>query len=65
MTWKNKALLIGVILGAVTGLGAALLYIRSVEDTGSEEPHKVKTGDAIMLSISLANIIRQVAKLAG
>ena len=65
MTWKNKALLIGVLIGAVTGLGAALLYIRSVEDTGSETPHKVRTGDAIMLSISLANIIRQVSKLAG
>jgi hypothetical protein len=65
MTWKNRALLIGAIVGAVTGLGAALLYIRSVEDTGSDEPHKVKTSDAIMLSVSLANIIRQAAKLAG
>jgi hypothetical protein len=65
MTWKNKAMLAGMIVGALTGLGASLLYIRSVEDTGSEEPNKIKTGDAIMLSVSLANIIRQAAKLAG
>ncbi len=64
MTWKNKAMLAGVTAGALTGLGAALLYIRSVEDQGSEEPRKVGTGEAIMLFISLANIIRQVAKLA-
>ncbi len=64
MTWKNKAMLAGMIAGALTGLGAALLYIRSVEDQGSEEPRKVGTGEAIMLFISLANIIRQVAKLA-
>lgn len=65
MTWKNKALLIGGILGTVVGLGAALLYIRSVEDTGSDEPKKVATGEALMLVISVFNIIRQAAKLAG
>jgi hypothetical protein len=64
MTWKNKALVIGGILGAVAGLGAALLYIRSVEDSGKEEPKKVATGEALMLVISVFSIIRQVAKLA-
>jgi hypothetical protein len=64
MTWKNKALLIGGILGAAAGLGAAMLYIRSVEDTGKDEPKKVATGEALMLVISVFNIIRQVAKLA-
>jgi len=65
MTWKNKALMMGGILGALAGLGAALLYIRSVQDAGSEEPKKVATGEALMLVISVFNIIRQVAKLAG
>ena len=64
MTWKNKALIAGGILGAAAGLGAALLYIRSVEDAGEEEPKKVATGEALMLVISVFNIIRQVAKLA-
>jgi hypothetical protein len=64
MTWRNKALLIGALIGALTGLGAAVLYIRSVEDTGSDEPDKIATGDAIMLAVSVFNIIKQVAKLA-
>ena len=64
MTWKNKAMVTGGILGAVAGLGAAMLYIRSVEDTGKGEPNKVATGEALMLVISVFNIIRQVAKLA-
>jgi hypothetical protein len=64
MTWKNKALLIGGILGTAAGLGAAMLYIRSVEDAGKDEPKKVATGEALMLVISVFNIIRQVAKLA-
>jgi hypothetical protein len=64
MTWRNKALFAGLIMGALSGLGAAVLYIRSVEDAGSEEPSKIGTGDAIMLVISLFNIIKQVSKLA-
>ena len=64
MTWKNKAMIAGVGLGAVAGLGAALLYIRSVDDTGTDEPRKVGTGEAIMLVISIFNIIRQVSRLA-
>ena len=65
MTWKNKALSLGVIFGALVGLGAALLYIRSVEDTGVEEPHKIGTGDALKLGISAFTLIKQVSNLAG
>jgi hypothetical protein len=64
MTWKNKAMIAGVGLGAVAGPGAAMLYIRSVEDAGSDEPRKIGTGEGIMLIISVFNIIRQVARLA-
>jgi hypothetical protein len=64
MTWKNKAMLAGVIVGALTGLGAAVLYIRSVEDEGHEKPRKIGTGEAIMLVMSVFNIVKQVAKLA-
>lgn len=64
MTWKNKAMIAGVGLGALAGLAAAMLYIRSVEDTDSDEPKKVGTGEGIMLVISVFNIIRQVARLA-
>jgi hypothetical protein len=65
MTWKNKSLLLGVIFGALAGLGAALLYIRSVEDTGVEEPNKVSTGEALRLGISVFNVIKQVSGLAS
>jgi hypothetical protein len=64
MTWQNKALIIGGVVGTLAGLGAALLYIRAVEDAGGEEPKKIGTGEGIMLVISVFNIIRQVAKLA-
>ena len=65
MTWKNKALLLGVAVGALSGVGAALLYIRSVEDAGSDEPSKIATGDALKAAIGVFNLIKQVSSLAG
>jgi hypothetical protein len=65
MTWKNKALLLGAIIGALAGLGSAILYIRSVEDAGAEEPNRIGTGDALKLGISVFTLIKQVSNLAG
>lgn len=65
MTWKNRSLLLGVVLGALAGLGAALLYIRSVEDTEAGEPTRIGTGDAIKLGLATFGLIRQVSGLAG
>jgi hypothetical protein len=65
MNWKNKALLVGGILGALTGLGAALLYIRSVEDSGADEPKRIGTGEAIKFGVSIFSLIKQVSNLAG
>jgi hypothetical protein len=65
MTWKNKSLLIGVILGALAGLGSALLYIRAAEDAGVEEPSRIGTGDALKLGISIFSLIKQVSNLAS
>jgi hypothetical protein len=64
MTWKNRALLMGVILGALSGLGAAVLYIRSVEESGGENPKKVATGDVLKTVISVFTLIKQVSNLA-
>jgi hypothetical protein len=65
MTWKNKAMLTGVIIGALAGLGTALLYIRSVQDAGLEEPDRIGTGDALRLGISIFGLIKQVSGLVN
>ncbi len=65
MTWKNKTMLMGVAIGALAGLGSALLYIRSVQDAGLEEPDRVGTGDAIKLGIAVFGLIKQVSNLVG
>jgi len=65
MTWKNKSLIVGAVLGALAGLGAALLYIRAVEDTGTAEPKRIGTGDALKLGIAIFGLIKQVSGLAS
>jgi hypothetical protein len=64
MTWKNKALLLGSIIGALAGLGSALLYIRSVEDSGVEEPNRIGTGEALKMGIAIVGLIKQISSLA-
>ena len=64
MTWKNKALLLGGFFGALAGLGAALLYIRSVEDSGEGQPRRIGTGEALKLGMATLGLIKQVSKLA-
>lgn len=65
MTWKNKSMIVGMVVGALAGLGAALLYIRAVEDTGSDEPKRIGTGEALKLGIATFGLIKQVSNLAG
>lgn len=65
MTWQKKTLIIGALLGAVAGLAAALLYIRSIEDTGAQAPEKISTGSALKIGLSVFSLIREVANLGS
>ncbi len=63
MTWKNKTMLMGAVIGALAGLGSAMLYIRSVQDAGLEEPDRIGTGDALKLGVAVFGLIKQVSSL--
>lgn len=63
--WKTRVMIAGAILGALIGLGAALLYIREAEESGAGVPPQVGTGDAVRVSLSVMGLIRQVASLAS
>ena len=59
--WKTKALLVGTVLGAVVGAGAAYLLIqRAVRD---EEPLTVSAGEGVRLGLLVFGLLRQVALL--
>ncbi len=58
--FKSKVLLLGAVLGALTGLGAAYLLVQRVE---SDEQLKLTPGEGVKLGISIFAFLRQVTQL--
>ena len=63
LDWRVKALLIGGVVGALAGVGAAYLYIRNIEEAG-EQP-QMATRDALQLGVALVALVRQVASMGN
>jgi len=60
--WKQKALVLGGVIGALMGVGVAYFLVRKSEET--EGGMKFGTGEGVRLGLILANLFRQVAKLS-
>ncbi len=60
-SWKQKALILGGVIGALTGVGLAYLLVRKSEET--EGGMQFGTGEGVRLGIILTNLARQVARL--
>jgi gas vesicle protein len=58
---KNKTLLFGALLGALTGLIAANLLNRRAEKTGSELA--ITSGDGMKLGVLVFGLLRAIASL--
>ncbi len=59
MDWRGKAFVVGGVLGALLGLGAAYIYINAAEQSG--ETPEVSPGTAVTIGLSLLALLRQVA----
>lgn len=59
--WKPKALIIGAVIGAVVGLGAAYLYAQRVE--AQNEGPNIKPADGVRLGVMVLGLLRSVAEL--
>ncbi|MDP2977165.1 MAG: hypothetical protein Q8N45_13255 [Anaerolineales bacterium] len=60
-TWKVKTLLIGAALGALTGLGAAYLLTKRVEQSGQQLT--ISTGKRVKLGMLVAGLLRSILTL--
>lgn len=60
-SWKNKTLLMGVVLGALTGLGAAYLLVQRSENEGG--PPQLSAREGVKLGVLLMGLLREVALL--
>lgn len=59
--WKAKALLVGGVVGAMTGMGAALLFVRRVEQ--GDGRRRLTPGEGIRLGFLVLGLLRQVGQL--
>ena len=60
--WRTRAFVIGGVVGALLGLGAAYIYINAAEESG--ETPEVTPGTAVTIGLSLLALLRQVAAIA-
>lgn len=58
----NKVLLFGALIGAATGLLAALLLQRRAQSTGREI--SLSAGEGIQLGVMILGLLRSIAGLA-
>ncbi len=65
--WKTLVMLIGGVAGLLFGLGAAYVYVRSVEtQQGSTAvAPRIKPASAMQLGLSLLVLLRQIAGLGN
>jgi hypothetical protein len=58
---QNRVLLFGVLIGAFTGLAAAMLLYRRAERTGTEV--SLTTGDGMKIGMLVFGLLRAIASL--
>lgn len=60
-SWKVKTWIIGTLLGALTGLGAAFLLTRRAEQKG--ERVSISTGQGVKLGMLVVGLLRSILNL--
>lgn len=61
--WKPKVLLIGAVLGAAVGLGAAYLLLQKAEREGDNL--NIGAGEAVKLGVLVFGLLRSISQLGG
>jgi hypothetical protein len=62
-SWTGQVLVIGAVVGALTGLGAAYLLIQRAKKRA--EPPNLNAGEGIKLGLLVFGMLRQVAMLGS
>lgn len=60
--WKIKILVGSTIIGALSGLAAGLLLSRTSDEKGGGPP-KIRTADALRLTVGVIGLVRGIAAL--
>jgi hypothetical protein len=58
---QNRILIFGALIGAVTGLAAAMILQRRAQKTGTDI--SLSTGEGIQLGVMIMGLLRAIASL--
>ncbi len=58
--WKTRTMILGSLIGALTGLGMAVLLVRRAEQQG-ERP-KLGTSEGMKIGMALLGLLRQISR---
>ena len=61
--WKPKLMILGAVIGSLTGLGAAYLLAQRAEKEGLKP--NLGTKEGISLGMLVFGLLRQIAQLGG
>jgi len=59
--WKTRTLIVGVLAGALTGLGVAFVLIQRAEQEGGAV--QLGTSDGLKLGMGVLGLLRQVGQI--
>ncbi len=64
--WRNRALVVGAVAGAVLGVLAARLYVRAVEAEAADkgETPRFNPAQAATIGVAVLGVLRQIAALS-
>lgn len=63
MDWKKKTLIVGILVGAITGAIGAFVLIQSGEKSG--QPPKLTAGDGVKVGVGLMAVLRLLSELSN
>jgi hypothetical protein len=59
LDWRAKAYVVGGLVGAIVGIGAAYLYVNAAE--AQEDTPDLKPGEAVGIGLAVLGLLRQIA----
>jgi hypothetical protein len=62
-SWKKKVIIVGVVVGALAGAGAAYLYTQRAEELNYRP--EFSTGDGVRLGVLLLGLLRSIQELGN
>lgn len=60
-TWKSRTLLIGAIVGAVTGVIAAMVIVQRADE--AKQTPRITAGDGVKVGLGVLGVIRMLSDM--